>query len=337
MKPLVSIIVPVYNVEKYLDKCVASVVNQTYTNLEIILVDDGSPDNCPAICDAWKERDPRIKVIHQQNGGLSVARNEGLKLANGEFIGFIDSDDWIEPQMVETLLAALQETNADIAVCNYQIETEESKATSIKPESPDRKQYTPEEALTKIFKWQGFICNFVWNKLYRRTIISDIFFPAGKLHEDVPWTAAVIGNSKTIVSIDCPLYHYLNRPDSLTRDCQYKLRRLQDEREMIEQRLEYIRVHFPKLEKLAASTLQNFCCREYLEFSLNYSRLDTDGEIRRGLHRIACQYPSVIVLDRGNIGKTVARLLFRFCPNLLSKSYLLFNKLKSTRTASFNS
>ena len=330
MKPLVSIIIPVYNVEKYLDKCIASVVNQTYQNLEIILIDDGSPGNCPAICDAWKSRDPRITVIHQQNCGLSVARNEGLKLASGEFIGFVDSDDWLEPQMVEILLTALQETEADIAVCNYQIETEESKATQIKTKSPGRKQYTPEEALTKIFKWQGFICNFVWNKLYQRTVISDIVFPAGKLHEDVPWTAAVIGNSKVIVSIDCSLYHYLNRSDSLTRDGQYKLRRLQDEREMNEQRLEYIRHHFPLLENLAVSTLQNFCCREYLAFSLNYRQLDADGEIRRNLHRIASQYKPVMVWDRGNIGKTVARLLFHFCPHLLSTSYLLFNKLKST-------
>ena len=330
MDPLVSIIIPVYNVEKYLDKCIASVVNQTYQNLEIILVDDGSPDSCPDICDAWKSRDPRITVIHQQNSGLSVARNEGLKLATGEFIGFIDSDDWIEPNMYGLLLTALKETNADIAVCNYQIESKTSKVTQINTESPERKQYTPEEALTKIFKLRGFICNYVWNKLYRRTVISDILFPAGKLYEDVPWTAAVIGNSQAIVSIDCPLYHYLIRHDSLTRDGQYKLRRLQDEREMIEQRLEYIRNHFPLLEDLAVSTLQNFCCREYLAFSLNYRRFDSDGEIRRNLHQIASQYKPVMVWNRGNVGKTFARLLFHFCPNLLSISYLLFNKLKST-------
>ena len=320
--PLISIIIPVYNVEKYLDKCVASVVNQTYTNLEIILVDDGSPDNCPAICDQWQAKDSRIKVIRQENGGLSVARNEGLKIATGEFVGFVDSDDWIEPQMYELLLTALLETDADIAVCNYQIETEASNSNISNTELPVRKQYTPETALEKIFKWQEFIRNYVWNKLYRRTIISDIKFSEGKLYEDVPWTTKVIGNSQKIVSIDCLLYHYLIRFDSLTRDGQYKLRRLHDECEMIEQRLEYIRGHFPKLEKLAASTLQNFCCREYLELSLKYSRLDTDGEIRRGLHRIACQYPSVIVLDRGNVGKSVARLMFRFCPQLLAKTYV---------------
>ena len=128
MKPTVSIIIPVYQVEKYLDKCIASVVGQTYQNLQIILVDDGSTDRSPAICDGRKERDPRITVVHQPNGGLSRARNAGLKLATGEFIGFVDSDDWIEPDMVETLLTALQETDADIAVGGFEGFTEDSQS-----------------------------------------------------------------------------------------------------------------------------------------------------------------------------------------------------------------
>ena len=102
-KDLISVIVPVYDVEKYLDRCVESIVNQTYQNLEIILVDDGSPDNCPAMCDNWAEKDSRIKVIHKKNGGLSDARNAGMEIVTGEFIGFVDSDDWIEPEMYQLL------------------------------------------------------------------------------------------------------------------------------------------------------------------------------------------------------------------------------------------
>ena len=128
MKPLVSIIIPVYQVEKYLDKCIASVVGQTYQNLQIILVDDGSTDRSPAICDNWKEQDSRITVIHQPNGGLSRARNAGLKIATGEFVGLVDSDDWIEPLMIETLLSALQETAADIAVGGFEGFAEDSKS-----------------------------------------------------------------------------------------------------------------------------------------------------------------------------------------------------------------
>ena len=111
---VVSIIVPIYRAEKYLNKCVQSIVDQTYKNLEIILVDDGSPDNCPAICDAWAKKDSRIRVIHQRNGGFSAARNAGLDAATGTYIQFVDSDDWIEPNMVEALVIYAQQTHADI-------------------------------------------------------------------------------------------------------------------------------------------------------------------------------------------------------------------------------
>ena len=113
--PKISVIVPVYKVEKYLDKCVESIVNQTYKNLEIILVDDGSPDNCPAMCDEWAEKDERIRVIHKENGGLADARNAGMDIATGDYIGFVDSDDWIEPNMYEVLLKNALKYDADIS------------------------------------------------------------------------------------------------------------------------------------------------------------------------------------------------------------------------------
>ena len=124
--PLISVIVPVYRVADYLDQCVVSIVTQGYQNLEIILVDDGSPDECPALCDAWQARDHRIKVRHQANGGLSCARNAGVRLATGELIGFVDSDDWLEPEMYEKLAKALMETGADLATCRFYNETESS-------------------------------------------------------------------------------------------------------------------------------------------------------------------------------------------------------------------
>ena len=118
---LISVIVPVYKVEKYLNRCVNSIINQIYKNLEIILIDDGSPDKCPYICDEWSKRDSRIKVLHKQNGGLSDARNAGLKIATGEFIGFVDSDDWIAPEMYERLLTAIIKDQSDIAECNVKM------------------------------------------------------------------------------------------------------------------------------------------------------------------------------------------------------------------------
>ena len=318
MKPLVSIIIPVYNVEKYLDKCVASVVNQTYTNLEIILIDDGSPDNCPAICDAWKARDPRINVIHQQNGGLSVARNEGLKLATGEFIGFVDSDDWIEPQMVELLLTALLETEADIAVCRYQVDLGTSKEVHEKIESTERNVYSSEDALRKLLAVEGSICNYVWNKLYRKSVISKIFFPEGKMYEDIPWTAMAIGNSSTVVSIDCSLYHYFVSPESLSRNDQQKVRRLYDELEMIEARIVYIQDYYPNLKRFSVLRLHNFCCREYLTVGLKFSHLDPDGKIRNELHQHFCQYRPHIFLNKQDIVKSIARILFWLSPKAVA-------------------
>ena len=328
MDSLVSIIIPVYNVEKYLDKCIASVVNQTYTNLEIILIDDGSPDNCPTICDQWQAKDSRITVIHQQNGGLSIARNEGLKLATGEYIGFVDSDDWIEPDMVELLLTALLETDADIAVCNYQLESEGSKAIRKIAVSSERKLYSNEEVLIIIIIGGSFITTVVWNKLYRKNVLSNIKFPEGKIHEDNLWTPQVVGNSKRIVYIEDSLYHYVIRKESLAHDALLKLKRLHDEHEMIERRIEYIRDHYPALEKYALLKLQDFCCREYLNIALKYSHLDENGEIRRELYQYFCQYRPILIWDADGIGKKLGRILFWICPSLLVKIKLLCNYLK---------
>ncbi|MBR1540013.1 MAG: glycosyltransferase [Clostridia bacterium] len=122
---LISIIVPVYKVEKYLDKCINSIVSQTYKNLEVILVDDGSPDSCGKMCDEWTQKDTRIKVIHKENGGLSDARNFGLDCAKGKYIQFVDSDDYIEKDMIEFLYKNLKENNADISICsNYMVDEE---------------------------------------------------------------------------------------------------------------------------------------------------------------------------------------------------------------------
>lgn len=116
-QPLISVIVPIYKVEQYLNRCVQSIVDQTYKNLEIILVDDGSPDNSPAMCDAWAEKDDRVQVVHKKNGGVSSARNAGLDAANGAYIGFVDGDDYIEPDMYAQLLQAIQKDSSDMAVC----------------------------------------------------------------------------------------------------------------------------------------------------------------------------------------------------------------------------
>ncbi len=326
--PLISIIIPVYQVEKYLDKCLDSVVNQTYTNLEIILVDDGSPDNCPDMCDAWMSRDPRINVIHQPNGGLSRARNAGLKIAIGEFIGFVDSDDWIEADMFELLISAIMETDADIAVCRYQPESEDSKVINKVAISSEKKLYLNEEALRLIIMEGSFIGTVVWNKLYRKSILENIRFHEGKIHEDNLWTPQIVGNSKLIVCIENSLYHYVIRKDSLSHDAGLKLKRIYDEHEMIEKRLEYVREHYPALEKYVILKLQNFCCREYLDIALNYSFLDENGDVRQELHQYFRQYRPAIIGDGDGIGKMIGRVLFWISPSLVVEINAFYNMLK---------
>ena len=182
---LISVIVPIYKVEAYLDKCVQSIVNQSYRNLEIILVNDGSPDNCGAMCEAWAAKDGRIKVIHKENGGLSDARNAGLAIATGELISFIDSDDWIEPEFLQTLYDALVAQNAQIAECAIHLVDEEGKI--LRSRGPAKCESIGKiEALRRLVMEDG-VYQTVWNKLYRRQVIAGILFEKGKYNEDDFW------------------------------------------------------------------------------------------------------------------------------------------------------
>ena len=328
-KPLVSIIIPVYNVEKYLEKCIASVVNQTYTNLEIILIDDGSPDNCPAICDQWQAKDSRIKVIHQQNGGLSVARNEGLKIATGEFIGFVDSDDWIEPEMYQTLLAAMQKTGADIAICKSLNETEDSQTLVPKPKSPTIKTYPAEKALEMLLSGKSSIRNAVWNKLFRKHLLENIPFQVGKIYEDMLWTPQIIGSAKTVVTIDLPLYHYLFRSGSLSHDVHNLYHILKDESEMYERRIQYVHEHYPNLEDLAIAEYQILCCYNYKQVSRKYKQFDSDGSIRRIIHNSFCKWSWAKCLKQGMYRFGIGCFIFRFCPRLLPPITVVFDSLSN--------
>lgn len=189
---LISIVVPVYKVEPYLDKCISSIVNQTYKNLEIILVDDGSPDNCPAMCDAWAEKDNRIRVIHKPNGGLSDARNAGMSVATGELMAFVDSDDWIAPDMYEKLYHRLTEDGSDIAACGVQMVWEDNTPPRMLTR-PGSRTLNRDEAMQAIIE-ESCLKQPVWYKLYKSKLVRDIRFPVGKYHEDVFWSyQAVLG------------------------------------------------------------------------------------------------------------------------------------------------
>ena len=240
---LISVIVPVYKVEKYLDRCVQSIVDQTYSNLEIILVDDGSPDNCGAMCDAWAEKDSRIKVIHKENGGGAQARNAGLDCATGEYIGFVDSDDYILPEMYEVLLGVLHSFDSEIAECGYCTFEADEIITGDAAENTVR-VFDTEQALFENIRDK--ICRqLVWNKLYSRSVLEDVRFVEGKLIDDEFFTYRALGNAARTAVTSRILYCYRQQAASTMHQA-YSLRRL----EVIEakqMRMEYISGIYPNL------------------------------------------------------------------------------------------
>ncbi len=216
MEPLISVIVPVYKVEQYLDRCVQSLLAQTYKNTEIILVDDGSPDECPAMCDAYAAQCEKIQVIHQENKGLSGARNSGIEAANGEFLAFVDSDDLWSPHFLESLYKALKESDADIAQCRWEYMHGDELKEAYHPEAKCE-CFTGREMLANLFIQTGAYYVVAWNKLYKRELFENIRYPEGRIHEDEATTYKLFDLAKKCVFVDNALYGYYVGGTSITR------------------------------------------------------------------------------------------------------------------------
>ena len=220
MDELISVIVPIYKTEKYLRKCVESILNQTYQNLEIILVNDGSPDNSGLICDEYAKKDKRIKVIHQKNSGISVVMNNALDLATGEMIATVDSDDYIHEQFLEILLKNLKEYDADISVCNFTFVNDNEKYKTnrhrIDKEQKEIAVLNRKEALGKLYGGSFAIHSFAWNKLYKKCLFENIRYLEGKMYEDIFIAHRLLDKASKVVVTECPLYYYLIRHDSIT-------------------------------------------------------------------------------------------------------------------------
>ena len=248
-QPLISIIVPVYKVEKYLKRCVNSILNQTYHNVEVILVDDGSPDKCGAICDEYKELDNRVKVIHKKNGGLSDARNVAIPLAKGEYIIFIDSDDWVSLYYVEHLYKAVSMCQADLGISWFE-NVIEGKSLQSEPEKElsQFKCLTTEECLKKLLYQDGVeVC--AWGKLYKTELIKDLMYPVGKLYEDIPVTYETVKRSKKIAVIGNVDYYYFQRADSI-QNVTFNSKKM-DGIEHCHNMMEAVKTDFPKLQRAA--------------------------------------------------------------------------------------
>ena len=219
----VSVIVPVYKVEKYLNKCVDSIINQTLEDIEIILVDDGSPDNCGKICDDYAQKDNRIVVIHKTNGGLSDARNAGLEVARGEYIGFVDSDDYIAPEMISLLYGVCKKNSTDIAGCDlaYVYETTDRvDYNSNKQESV----LSSDDFFALMLDVNKYLRTGVWNKIYKRSLFDTVRFPKGKLFEDVGTMYKLIFQVDKITYVSKPGYFYLKQREGAITSGKYSIK-----------------------------------------------------------------------------------------------------------------
>lgn len=244
---LISIIIPVYKVEKYLNRCVNSVVNQSYKNIEIILVDDGSPDKCPEICEEWARKDCRIKVIHKENGGLSDARNKGLEFAKGTYVCFVDSDDYVAKTYVETLYGLIRSKKTDISAVSLK------EVFSLEPEINNN---TVGEGVTTVFEgrtalkqlfFDDTFANYAWNKMYKRNLFEDVKFPVGRKMEDLGTTYKLLLKAERIAYSTEVLYYYFQREDSILHKVDLDFYR--DKFELARERYEKIQDIYPDLRE----------------------------------------------------------------------------------------
>lgn len=235
----ISVIVPVYKVEPYLCRCVDSILNQSHSNFELILVDDGSPDTCGAICDDYAEKDSRVHVIHQENGGLSAARNAGIDWvfanSDSQWLTFIDSDDWVHRDFLKILITAATQENTAMAMCDMLRVAEYCEDADIP--SPGVLCLDSDCAYTEHYG----MCMAAWRKIFRRNLFEDLRFPVGKLHEDCYVTHIPLFEAGKVAVCDVPLYYYFTNPGSITR-VKWTEKRLQ-ELEAHEYRAAWLKAH----------------------------------------------------------------------------------------------
>ena len=257
MDDLISVIVPIYNTQEYLHQCVDSIISQTYQNLEIILVDDGSSDLSGAICDEYEKKDKRIKVIHKKNGGMSEARNEGLNASNGNYIQFVDSDDFMDPTMIEVLYNNSKNYNAQISMCSHYTYIDgEAKSDC----TGKFCVYSKIDALRELLM-DRTIRSYAWNKLFAKSLFDEVRFPEGRVFEDIIAIPKLFDKANKLVLNDIPLYYYRQRNGSVLH-VQTKELRLSYIDAVLEVQ-DYIRAHVKSLDNycdynLALATTKTF-------------------------------------------------------------------------------
>lgn len=316
MEPLISVIVPIYNVEKYLDKCVQSIVNQTYKNLEIILVDDGSPDNCCQLCDDWAKRDSRIKVIHKENGGVSSARNVALDAANGDYVGFVDGDDYIEPVMYEKLLSCAMANNADIVVCNNSNETEDAEQLSLAFYKEN--VFCEENVVLEFIRSIEFDSTSTCNKLFRKEITSR-FDKEIIIGEDYLFNYYSVKQCSKLYVISDVLYHYVFHNKSAMRSANVNIiERYKNVKKILDSEKDNIRNYNACLIKYQSELL--CCLRELL-------RSKNKDLIKECFNEICCEIKAYskdfLKLNISKINRMSIKMI-NFCPSFFKILYSIY-------------
>ena len=260
---IVSVIVPVYKVEKYIEECVESILGQTYSSLEIILVDDGSPDCCGAVCDRYARQDPRVMVLHRNNGGAAAARNAGLRAATGEYITFVDGDDYLLPDACAHMVRTLEDTDADIVQSGFRYVY--ANGTLVHDGGVGRRIYSITEYLTCFTG--DWTCALCWGKLFRRHMLMDVFFEEGHLIDDEFFTYRAVMNARKIVYAPTVTYHYRQRSSGVMKDPTTLERKNRDALEAVERRWRDVGAGFPELE-------EHFACH-YADYLLCFAVSDS--------------------------------------------------------------
>ena len=304
---LVSVIVPVYCVARYLPQCIDSILKQDYKELEVILIDDGSPDLSGQICDQYAVQDPRIVVIHKINGGAASARNAGLKIAQGEYIYFVDADDYIETGCIRKMINMFDHFQADVVECAFRCLYKNEVENIVKHE--DMRSYSAEEYLKRFLT--DWTCGLIWNKLYRHSVIDGVFFEEGHQIDDEFFTYQVIMNASKLLVISDVLYDYRQRQSSVMNDKAKTLLRLYDRLLFLKLRMNSIIDRFPQLK-------QDFE-RGYLD-SLLFLASDPSStpEFIRSIKKDICRY-----FQRKDHEKVDLKQLYNILNFLLSPSWLM--------------
>ena len=310
--PLISVIVPVFKVEMFIDRCLRSILSQNYENFELVLVDDGSPDLSGQICDEYAKNDSRIHVIHKNNGGLSDARNVGTKFCHGDYITFIDSDDWVAPNYLSELYRLISDNEADISICSF-------KKTDC--EIFKQKLFSSCSVMTNIealecMLYQKNITNSAWGKLYRNTLAKKFLFPNGKLYEDLFTTYKMFANSRKIVFSNSILYFYWKNPNSIMHHISPKIL---NEIEAVDEICLFIKQNYPQLEGASKS-------RKFSSYSQVYRWIKKSNELELSsievnkIWNYIKEYRLNMIMDsKARIKNRVAGILAYFGPKLYGK------------------